>query len=129
MARKIGFKALGKKGTSYTGLETFTRPKRCAVVKLSTDEVTAVCPVTSQPDWYKVDVTYHPTKVCIESKSFKLFMHSLRERGMFCEALADYILQEVLDATRAAYVEVTVTQKPRGGVSIVSMSHTQEGER
>ncbi len=116
------FKSLGKKANAYEGLETFQAPSKLQSVTLSSDEVTAICPVTGQPDWYKVDVTYSPNEKCVESKTFKLFMHSLRETGMFCEALSQFILEEVLKYTEADSISVTVTQKPRGGVTITATS-------
>lgn len=128
MASEMSFKALGAKGSKYDegskydGLETFARPKFIKSVTLTTDEVTAVCPITGQPDWYDISVLYHPVEKCIESKTFKLFMHSLREEGMFCEALSARIMEVVQEATDASFVQVTITQKPRGGVSIISVA-------
>lgn len=120
------FQSLGSKSNEYKGLETFPKPKLCTSITLSTDEVTALCPITNQPDWYKVDVLYYPSNKCIESKSFKLFMHSLRDKGIFCEALSEYILLEIKKATSAKYIEVTITQRPRGGVSIIARSECNQ---
>ncbi len=123
---ETAFKSLGSKNNEYQGLETFKRPQYSAKIILRSDEVTAICPITSQPDWYTVEVTYSPYKLCIESKSFKLFMHSLRETGMFCEALADHVLKTVLDTAKPHAVRVVVTQKSRGGVVIVATSQIGE---
>lgn len=116
------FRALGSKVIEYNGLETFPKPSHTSVVVLVSDEVTAVCPITGQPDWYKVTVEYDPSALCIESKTFKLLLHSLRNQGMFCESLADYILGEVVKYAVPSRAQVTIEQKPRGGVSIVSTS-------
>jgi len=120
MSEPIAFKALGNKGNEYTGLETFPAPELTSTVVLFSDEVTAVCPVTGQPDWYTVRVTYVPSNKCIESKTFKLFLQTLRQKGMFCEALSTHILREVVNAVLPVSAAVEVVQKPRGGVSIIA---------
>lgn len=116
------FGALGNRVTEFRGLETFPNPG-CHTVELTSDEVTANCPVTNQPDWYTVSVRVRDARECIESKTFKLFMHSFRQRGIFCEALAVEIAKTVYDAVKSGEknfpsVSVTVSQKSRGGVSI-----------
>lgn len=116
------FKSLGKVDNTYRGLETFERPARLDRVVLTTDEVTALCPITKQPDWYTVTVDYAPDRKCVESKTFKLFMGSLRDQGMFCEALSQYILDAMVAVLEPHTMAVTVVQKPRGGVSISATS-------
>lgn len=118
-------RALGNKITEYTGLERFKAPEHCTEVYLSSDEVTALCPVTNQPDWYTVEVVYTPGHWCVESKTFKLLMHSYRNRGLFCEALAADIANEVLRHAEPSRVCVHVTQKPRGGVTIKAVAERQ----
>lgn len=115
-------KALGRKVTEYEGLDTFPKGVNIESITLFSDEVTSVCPVTGQADWYTVSVTYRPNKLCIESKTFKLLMGSYRNRGIFCENLSSIILQEVIKAISPLSCEVTVIQKPRGGVSITAVA-------
>jgi 7-cyano-7-deazaguanine reductase len=85
-------------------------------------EVTAVCPVTGQPDWYEVEIEYAPDKKCIESKTMKLYLQSFRQEGLFCEAFADKIAEDVFQAILPVSVDVRVTQVPRGGVAIVAIA-------
>ncbi|MDP9381058.1 MAG: preQ(1) synthase [Chloroflexota bacterium] len=103
-------------------LDTFPRPEHTYYVSMQTDEVTSLCPVTGQPDWYTVRIEYGPDELCIESKSLKLYLWSFREEGHFCEKLADIIATDVQEQVRPRWVEVTVIQKPRGGISIDSRS-------
>ena len=124
-AHKERLAALGRKQTKYTGLDTFPKPKGLAEVTMTSDEVAAVCPVTGQPDWYTVKVVYFPAKLCIESKSMKLFLQSFRNKGVFCEKLATVIVEEVRSAVRC-HVNVYVTQKSRGGISIVAYANAPE---
>jgi len=72
------FKALGKKVIEFQGLETFPAPDLCDLVVMTSDEVTAVCPVTNQPDLYTVEIRYKPYNLCLESKSLKYYLQSFR---------------------------------------------------
>src|SRR5207248_5381265 len=65
--RSTDFVALGDPGSDhYAGLETFANPG-VARVELDGDELTAVCPITGQPDLYRVRVQYEPDGLCLES--------------------------------------------------------------
>ena len=116
------FKALGHSGVKKPGrlLESFTAPKCIQKVLMVSDEVTAVCPVSGQPDQYTVSIEYVPRILCIESKSLKLKLQSYRQKGVFCEALAADIAQHVFRSIAPKAVTVTVTQKSRGGVAIMA---------
>lgn len=115
------FEILGKKITSpVKKLETFPKPPQVTKVVLESDEVTSLCPVTGQPDWETVTIEFAPQELCIESKSLKLYLWSFREAGVFCEALADEIANDIYNACQPFWCTVTITQKPRGGIKIVA---------
>ena len=114
-----GLTALGGANT-FAGLETFPAPPDLADVTMTSDEVTALCPVTGQPDWYVVAIRYRPRARCLESKTLKLYLHTFRERGLFVEAFAAAIARDVGGALRPHTIDVTVTQKARGGVAIIA---------
>ena len=89
------FVALGHAGSdAYAGLETFPNPG-VEVVELVSDELTAVCPITSQPDFYTARIEYRPRGRCLESKSLKIYLSRFRDQGAFCEALAVQIRDEI----------------------------------
>jgi 7-cyano-7-deazaguanine reductase len=116
------FVALGHAGSdAYAGLETFPNPG-VASVELVSDELTAVCPITNQPDFYVATIAYEPKALCLESKSVKLYLSRFRDQGAFCEALAVQIRDEVAAALEldAAAVHVTLRQKARGGITITA---------
>ncbi len=117
-ARPI-IRALGRKVTDFKGFDTFPAPKGVSSVKCVSDEVTAVCPVTGQPDWYTVEIVYNPHKLCVESKTLKLYLQSFRNAGHFCENFSAIIAKD-LQAALLCPVSVKVTQKPRGGVAIIA---------
>lgn len=103
-------------------LDTFILPENIHSVTYVSDEVTSNCPITRQPDWYKVEIYIYNTEVGLESKSLKLYLQSFKNDGQFCEAFADEIARDVRSATRGGGVGVTLTQKPRGGVSIIAIA-------
>ncbi|MDQ3670489.1 MAG: preQ(1) synthase [Actinomycetota bacterium] len=116
--------ALGQPGSEhYAGLETFPNPG-VSHVEMTSDEVTAVCPITGQPDLYVAAIEYWPGERCIESKSLKLYLGSFRNEGVFCEALAVKIRDDVAEALdlQADKVRVTLEQKARGGITITATS-------
>lgn len=121
------FKQLGQKGNEFKGLEVFTAPE-IDNTEYTSDEVTAVCPVTGQPDWYTVTIVLSNPSECIESKSLKLYLQSFRNQGIFCEGLAHVIAEYVNDRVSCSCVEVTVRQKPRGGVSIKAIARRCQGD-
>ena len=116
------FVALGHAGSeAYAGLETFPNPG-VDRVELVSDELTAVCPITGQPDFYTATIEYEPQSLCLESKSVKIYLSRFRDQGAFCEALAVQIRDEVAAALEleASAVQVTVRQKARGGITITA---------
>lgn len=116
------FVALGHAGSdSYAGLETFPNPG-VERVELVSDELTAVCPITNQPDFYVATIVYEPKGLCLESKSLKIYLSRFRDQGAFCEALAVRIRDEVAAALEleAPGVHVTLRQKARGGITITA---------
>jgi 7-cyano-7-deazaguanine reductase len=116
------FTALGHAGSEhYAGLETFPNPG-VSLVDLTSDELTAVCPITGQPDFYLASIEYSPDQLCLESKSLKLYLATYRNEGAFCEALAVKIRDDIAEALQldASRVTVTLEQKARGGITITA---------
>lgn len=123
-SRSSEFVALGHPGSDrYAGLETFANPG-VSHVEMISDELTAVCPVTGQPDLYAATIEFWPQALCIESKSLKLYLSTFRNEGHFCEALAVKIRDEVAEALElpADKVRVMLEQKARGGITITATS-------
>jgi len=120
--RSTEFVALGHPGNEhYAGLETFTNPG-VARVEFVSDELTAVCPVTGQPDLYTARIEFEPDGLCLESKSLKLYLNAFRNEGCFAEALAVRIRDDVAAALELpkGRVRVTLVQKARGGITITA---------
>jgi 7-cyano-7-deazaguanine reductase len=118
------FVALGHAGSDhYAGLETFPNPG-VSHVDMTSDELSAICPITSQPDFYTAKIEYKPGRLCLESKSLKLYLATYRNEGAFCEALAVKIRDDVAGVLELAQdkVRVTLIQKARGGITITAVA-------
>lgn len=104
--------------------ESFEAPPGIGVVTFTTDEFTAVCPRTGQPDFCTVTIEYQPAAGCgcLESKSLKYYLWAWRDEGAFCETLATRIAADVDRAIAPEFVTVTITQKPRGGLALTAQA-------
>ena len=123
-SRSTEFGALGRAGSEhFAGLESFANPG-VSHVEMTSDELVAVCPVTGQPDMYVATIEYSPGPLCLESKSLKLYSNGFRNEGVFCEALAVKIRDDVAQALELPpdKVRVTLRQKARGGITITATS-------
>ncbi|MFV0308496.1 MAG: preQ(1) synthase [Desertimonas sp.] len=103
-------------------VEVFPAPAHLTVVRAVTDEVASMCPVTRQPDLSRVEIEYEPVASCVESKSLKLYLWRFRERAVFAEALAAEIAEEIFTTAAPRRVTVTLTQRPRGGITISAVA-------
>jgi 7-cyano-7-deazaguanine reductase len=112
---------LGQGGTQPTKtLETFPNrnPERDYIVTLQTDEFTCVCPMTGQPDFAKLTIRYIPDQRIVESKSFKLYLWSYRNEGVFHEHVTNMILDDLVKALAPRWCEVVAEFSVRGGIAI-----------
>lgn len=128
------FRHLGK-GTQYRYsidpdcLDTFANPHpdREYTVTFTTREVTSLCPVTGQPDFYQVTITYSPDRLCLESKSLKLYLFSFRQTGMFAEAMANRILEDLVRVCAPRWLRVDSVMNPRGGIGLTVKVEYESG--
>lgn len=82
------------------------------------DEFTSVCPRTGQPDFGRVTIHVVPKDFGLESKALKFYLWAFRDEGMFCESLAERIVDDVFAAIEPRYVHVRVEQFRRGGIGL-----------
>jgi 7-cyano-7-deazaguanine reductase len=94
-----------------------------ATVEFTTNELTALCPITGQPDFYELILTYRPDGSLIESKSLKLYLWGFRDQGIFAEDLAATLLKDLVSACDPAEMTVDLTQQVRGGLQIRTVVH------
>ena len=89
-----------------------------ALVEFVTNELTATCPITGQPDFYELKLSYRPKASLIESKALKLYLWGYRDRGIFAEDLAAILLEDLVEACDPWEMAVDLTQQVRGGLQI-----------
>lgn len=101
-------------------LETFVNlhPDVDYFVKFNCPEFTSLCPITGQPDFAKIYISYVPNKKMVESKSLKLYLFSFRNHGSFHEDCINIIMKDLIALMAPKYIEVWGKFTPRGGISI-----------
>ena len=106
---------------SQPALETFENPapERDYEIVHTAHEFTSLCPVTGQPDFARIVVTYVADRLCVELKSLKLYLHAYRQQGVFYEALVNRILDDLVAAMAPRRIEVRGEFAVRGGISSV----------
>ena len=117
---------LGNQGTKYPDnyapemLETFVNKHQDNdyFVKFNCPEFTSLCPITGQPDFACITITYVPDVKMVESKSLKLYLFSFRNHGDFHEDCVNIIMKDLIKLMEPKYIEVWGKFTPRGGISI-----------
>ncbi len=102
-------------------LETFPnpRPERDYEISLECPEFTCVCPRTGEPDFATIRVRYVPDNLCIELKSFKLYLWSYRQEGVFHEDVINRILDDLVRVCGPRSITVVGDFNVRGGIHTV----------
>lgn len=117
---------LGSKNTVYSQdydpglLETFPNKhmENDYFVKFNCPEFTSLCPITGQPDFASIYISYIPDERMVESKSLKLYLFSFRNHGDFHEDCVNIIMKDLIKLMDPKYIEVLGRFLPRGGISI-----------
>jgi len=95
---------------AYTG--------RAYTVRFTCPEFTSRCPITDQPDFGAITIEYIPDRLCLESKSLKLYLFAFRNRNTFHEEAVNRILDDIVKAIKPRQARVLGVFNPRGGISI-----------
>ena len=126
MREKENMTHLGSQNTTYESdynpglLESFENryPGRDYFVKFNCPEFTSLCPITGQPDFANIVISYVPDRRMVESKSLKLYLFSYRNHGDFHEDCVNRIMDDLIAPMEPRYIEVWGRFMPRGGISI-----------
>lgn len=122
----LSFKLLGNKGAyaqaepSQSLLEAFPNrfPGRLYMISMAFPEFTSLCPVTGQPDFGVIVLEYVPDKLCVESKSFKIYLFAYRSYQSFMETITNNILNDVITLLNPLWCRVKGLFSPRGATHI-----------
>ncbi|MCR4883043.1 MAG: preQ(1) synthase [Clostridiales bacterium] len=123
---KEGLTKLGNRNVKYESeynpdvLESFSNrhPGNDYFVKFNCPEFTSLCPITRQPDFAEITISYVPDEKLVESKSLKLYLFSFRNHGDFHEDVVNVIMKDLIALLSPKYIEVLGRFLPRGGISI-----------
>ena len=102
-----------------TILESFDNPNpaRDYEIKFVFPEFTSLCPVTGQPDFATITVTYIPDRHCVEMKSLKLYFFAYRNKGIFYEGVVNTILDDLVETLKPRQMTVIGDFAVRGGTA------------
>jgi 7-cyano-7-deazaguanine reductase len=107
-------------------VETFSNPapQRDYEIRFDCPEFTCLCPMTGQPDFATLRISYVPDALCVELKSLKLYLWSYRQEGAFHEAVTNKILDDLVRALKPRRLRVEGDFSVRGGIrTIVVAEH------
>lgn len=119
-----------RKTSSYEGLQKNIRnfrtpkievwqnqyPDKEEMVSLETNELTCICPKTGLPDFANITIQYIPDRLCVELKSFKMYLTSFRNAGIFHEHLTNKILDDFVRASKPRFARIEIEMNVRGGI-------------
>ncbi len=87
------------------------------VVRFDTDEFTCICPKTGLPDFAHIFIEYSPRNSCIELKSFKEYLVSYRDLGIFHEHVVNRMLEDLVKASNPRWMKIKGVFNVRGGIT------------
>ena len=109
-------------------LDTFPnpRPGRDYEIRFECPEFTCLCPKTGQPDFATIRVEYVPDELCVELKSWKLYLWSYRDEGAFHEAVTNRILDDLVAAVSPRRARIEGMFNVRGGIATTIVAEFQK---
>ena len=115
--------------TSTANLEAIALPaivvvdnlvrERLYSVSFTIPEFTCVCPMTGQPDFATLHITYVPDRSLIELRALKLYINAYRNVGIFHEFVTNKILSDLVAACQPLRLEIEGDFNVRGGIKTV----------
>jgi 7-cyano-7-deazaguanine reductase len=99
-------------------------PERDYEIAFDCPEFTCLCPLTGQPDFASFEIRYVPDKLCVETKSLKLYLWSYRNEGAFHEKVTNDIASDLIRAMDPRHLTIEGTFFVRGGITtLVTVTH------
>ncbi len=92
-------------------------PGRDYTIEFIAPEFTSVCPMTGMPDFGTITILYVPSEHCIELRSFKYYLNTFRNRGIFYEDVVNVIVDDIVAAIRPRSATVIGDFNARGGIT------------
>ena len=101
-------------------LEVFENlfPGRDYTLSLDCPDFTSLCPVTGQPDFAHLVISYDPNRKCVETKSLKLYLAAYRNERAFNEEIVNRVFADLLKVCLPRRLRVEGRFAARGGISL-----------
>jgi 7-cyano-7-deazaguanine reductase len=100
-------------------IETWPNQFRDYEIEIVLPEFSSVCPKTGLPDFGKLVLRYVPDKLCLELKSYKMYLLEYRNLGIFQENVVNRVLRDVVKAAKPRMATVIGDFSPRGGLGTI----------
>ena len=111
-------------------IETWPNQYADYEIEIVMPEFTSVCPKTALPDFGKIVLRYVPDKLCLELKSYKMYLLAYRDLGIFQENVVNRVLNDVVKAANPVTATVVGDFSARGGLTtLVTASFARAGRR
>jgi 7-cyano-7-deazaguanine reductase len=104
---------------SFPAIETWKNQFPAYEILIDDPEFTSVCPKTGLPDFGIITLRYMPREQCLELKSYKEYLFSYRNLGIFQENVVNQVLEDVVKSCNPVWAVVKGDFRPRGGISTV----------
>ena len=110
-------------------IETWPNQYAGYEIEIAMPEFTSVCPKTGLPDFGRVALRYVPDRLCLELKSYKMYLLAYRNLGIFYENAVNRMLRDINSAIRPIWCEVTGEFTPRGGLTTTVAARSSHSTR
>lgn len=94
------------------------------IIRIVFPEFTCVCPRTGYPDFASIDCYYLPAGLCIELKSWKLYLNSFRMVGAFHETVTSHLFVTLRRLLKPKWLLLAGDFFPRGNVNTTVIFET-----
>lgn len=109
----------GQKAIQTDYLEILPYKGKKQHIHIETRELTAVCPFSGLPDFARIIIEYIPHKHILELKSFKYYIVSFRQVGIYQEDLTSRVYADLKKILQPQWIQVTTSYATRGGIDVM----------
>jgi 7-cyano-7-deazaguanine reductase len=110
-------------------IETWPNQYADYEIEIVMPEFTSVCPKTALPDFGRIVLRYVPDKLCLELKSYKMYLLAYRDLGIFQENVVNRVLGDVVKAAHPISATVVGDFSARGGLTTLVTAAFQRARR
>ena len=121
--------AAGGLDAALPEIETWPNQFRDYEIEINLPEFSSVCPKTGLPDFGTLLLRYVPDKLCLELKSYKMYLLEYRNLGIFQENVVNRVLQDVVAACKPVSATVIGDFAARGGLTTLVTATYQRAKR